>query len=760
MIGKTVLHYQITAKLGQGGMGEVYRATDQKLGRDVALKVLPAEMASSPERLERFRREAKALAALDHPGIVSVFSVEEADGVHFLTMQLVDGQSLDQIMSVAGLSLETLLDYATALADALAAAHDKGIVHRDLKPGNIIISEGGRLKVLDFGLAKITAPQDEKLADSGVPTEVKTREGVVMGTVPYMSPEQLSGRTVDYRSDIFSLGILLYEMAAGRRPFEGSSSIELASSILRDTPLPLTGVRTDLPAELERIVSRCLEKDARERFQAARDVQDGLTALRREIDSGVGRSAGSDSQVVSERRPPTSIAVLPFSDMSPARDQDWFCEGIAEEILNALTRLPGLRVATRTSAFRFKDQARDMGKIGEELGVTTLLEGSVRTAGSRLRVTAQLVNVSDGYQLWSERFDRQMEDVFAIQDEIAVSIATALRGKLVASDRPDPGRRHTKDVEAYHLYLKGRHNWYKREAGSLSKAAGFFEKAVKKDPSYVLAHAAVVESYCSLGVYGMRPEIVRSRASAAMEKALAFEEDWPEVQAALGLKRHYLDWDWEGAEAAYRRALGLNPKAVLPYCWYGYLLSALGRHEESVPMVDRACELDPLSPFVHSARGLVLFAAGRIEDALAAANEALEIERDFSLALYPFSMACLKLGRSDEAMKASERVAVLSGRGSTELGWLGFAHAVGGTPETARELLTELANRAEREYVSAGPFAWILSALGRMDQAFDYLDKTLEERNPHLVFNMVSPYNCLRSDPRFDELLRKMKLRS
>ncbi len=322
MIGKTVLHYKILEKLGQGGMGEIYRATDQKLGREVALKVLPSEMASSPERLDRFRREAKALAALDHPGIVGVFSVEEADGVHFLTMQLVEGRSLDQVIPKGGLPLEALLNHATALADALAAAHEKGIVHRDLKPANVIVMDGGRLKVLDFGLAKMSAPQDEGLAYSEAPTDVQTREGVVMGTVPYMSPEQLSGRTVDHRSDIFSLGILLYEMAAGRRPFEGRSSVELASSILRDTPPPLSKARPELPAELERILSRCLEKEAASRYQSTSELLVALAAL------GRGEEAKPSTDTAPSLPTSPSIAVLPFRNQSGDPEQEAFASGI------------------------------------------------------------------------------------------------------------------------------------------------------------------------------------------------------------------------------------------------------------------------------------------------------------------------------------------------------------------------------------------------------------------------------------------------
>jgi serine/threonine protein kinase len=408
MIGRSLAHYRITAAIGVGGMGEVYRATDTKLGRDVALKVLPDEMASSPERLERFQREAKALAALDHPGIVGVYSVEEADGVHFLTMQLVEGQSLDLLLAEGALPVEKLVEIATALADALAAAHEKGIVHRDLKPANVMVGTSGRVKVLDFGLAKVE-PTGDAAKKSELPTEMQTREGLVMGTVPYMSPEQVQGRTMDHRTDIFSMGVILYEMASGRRPFQSDSAAGLMSAILRDMPPPVMLLRGDLPAALQRVIEGCLQKDLVARTQTAREVYDELAALRRQTNSGTlpwsdGSGAareGTADQAASNRR---SIVVLPFSNLSPDADNEYFSDGLTEEIIADLSKVRALRVISRTSAMQLKGAKKDVRTIGRDLNVCYVLEGGVRKAGNSLRITAQLIDAATDAHLWADKY--------------------------------------------------------------------------------------------------------------------------------------------------------------------------------------------------------------------------------------------------------------------------------------------------------------------------------------------------------------------
>jgi len=523
MIGQTLSHYRITARIGAGGMGEVYRATDTK-----------PEMASNPERRERFQREAQALAALDHPGIVSVFSVEESDGVHFLTMQLVEGESLDRLITEGGLPLQRLLEIGAELADALAAAHDKGIVHRDLKPANVMIGKTGRVKVLDFGLAKVTAPEARESSGSQLPTEAHTREGVVIGTIPFMSPEQVSGQTVDHRTDIFSLGVILFQVATGRRPFEGRSAAELASSILRDTPTPVGELRDDLPGDLGDVIRRCLEKDVRDRAQTAKDVHEELRALGRGIESGESvRAPGpaASAPAADDEDSGPSVAVMAFQNMSADPENEYFSDGLAEEILNALTQIEGLRVAARMSSFSFKGKAADIDEIGAKLRVANVLEGSVRRAGNRVRVTVQLVDVSNGFHLWSERYDRQMEDIFDVQDEIARAVADRLKVTLAGSQTGRLVKAPTRNMEAYELYLKGRALLFKRGRG-VAEAEACFRRAVELDSVLAPAWAGLADTHAVRGFWGMAPpEETMPQALEAARRAIELDRTRPKVFA-------------------------------------------------------------------------------------------------------------------------------------------------------------------------------------------------------------------------------------
>jgi serine/threonine protein kinase len=491
LVGQALSHYRIIDKIGVGGMGEVYRATDTKLGRDVALKVLPSDLACDPDRLARFRREARAVATISHPHIVTIFSVEETDGVHFLTMEMVDGRSLDRLIPEGGLPVERILYIATAIAEALAAAHEKGIVHRDLKPANVMVTDDGRVKVLDFGLAKDT--QEERVGDATLTSSGHTAVGTLMGTPAYMSPEQIARREVDHRTDIFSLGILMYEMATGRRPFEGASLAEMASATLRDTPHLVTELRTDLPDELARIVRRCLEKDLRYRIQTARDVANEF----RELAQAPRTFSNSRFAAANAQDSGPSVAVLPFQNLSADPENEYFSEGLAEEILNALSQVEGLNVAARTSSFYFKGKATDMSEIASKLRVANVLEGSVRRSGNRVRVTVQLIDVKNGFHLWSERYDRQMEDIFEVQDEIARAITERLKVTLAGG-----AKRSTKNVEAYELYLKGLYHWHQRSPSTLRVAILCFEQAIKLDSQYALAYAGLADCYGILRFYG------------------------------------------------------------------------------------------------------------------------------------------------------------------------------------------------------------------------------------------------------------------
>jgi TolB-like protein/Flp pilus assembly protein TadD len=1171
MTGRILGHYRILTKLGEGGMGEVYRATDTTLGRDVALKVLPADMASSPERLERFRREAKALAALDHPGIVTVYSVEEADGVHFLTMQLVEGQPLDRLIPGTGLPIERVVTIGAALAEALATAHERGIVHRDLKPANVVVGEGDSVKVLDFGLAKMS--QASGPSESALPTEAQTRDGVVMGTVPYMSPEQVSGRPVDHRTDVFSLGIVLYEMASGRRPFQGGSTAELASAILRDVPPAVIEHRRDVPPELSRLIRRCLEKDPRWRVQTARDVGNELRELRRSpvsdarstpaADSGAARreegfwiavlpfkhrgadpgvealadgltedivtglsrfsylrviarsstlhhsgesldvrsighelgaryvmegsvrQAGSTLRVAAQlvdaasgahlwaesynrpfrpdeifelqddvaprivstvadmngilphtmsealrgrdstqlspyeavlrgfgyferitaeehaevrsalgraveeapdhadcwallsmmyaeehkhgfnvqpdplgraletarravaiapsnnlayhmlaqalffRRelqafrnaadravalnpmdgcttafmgilmayagdwdhgcalaekamqlnphhpgwyrfsafynayrkgdyraaldvalkinmpsyyythvalaqahgqlgdreaaqralrellaqkphfaeavheelgkwlgpgellehaldglrkagldipepgavgegvtvvepmatsPATAavrVAVLPFADMSAAKDQDYLCEGMAEEIMNALVRIQGIRVASRTSAFRAGHENRNLAEISRALSVSHVLEGSVRVAGSRLRVTAQLTDVESGYQLWSERYDREAVDVFALQDDIAVGVVEAVKARLAPGERIVRARPQIGNLEAYRYYLKGGHLRYtKNDHGGALKA---FEEAVRLDPSHAPSWVGLAEVCVQAAVYNLLPAreaYVTAKdalARAAAQQGVSAEALCVEGMIAFGER------DWRGAERVLRRGVELQPDYVQGGCWLGMLQTLLGESRAAALALERAREADPLAPYPYAMTGISLLLAGRAAEAGTFLDQALAFETGNTLALWVAGTARIALGRFDEGVALVERATTPSHRGGFIHGVLGWALAAAGRTDEARGVLDELRARPAPAPAVVSE-AWLLAALGEMDGAFLVLDQAEAECQPVLGLIGLPGSDRLRNDPRFGALLARMGL--
>jgi eukaryotic-like serine/threonine-protein kinase len=751
----SIAHYRITSKIGAGGMGEVYRATDTKLGRDVALKVLPSQMADDPERLARFRREARAVATLNHPHIVTIFSVEEADGIHFLTMELVEGQTLDRLTPAAGLPVDRIIEIASALSDALAAAHEKGIVHRDLKPANVMVTADGRVKVLDFGLAK-----DMRADDPAGATQTSaglTAVGVIMGTPSYMSPEQIAGRELDHRTDIFSLGIILYEMASGRRPFEGASSAELASAILRDTPRPLSEIRNGIAPELCRLIQRCLEKNAQDRFPSARELRDALQTLRRELESGSSalRSPGSGSRPFSPASPAPSIAVLPFVNRSGDADNEYFSDGLSEDLINALSRLPGLQVASRTSAFRFRGSDLDIRQIGRQLEVATVVEGSVRRAGTRLRITAQLVNAENGYQLWSERYDRQMADVFEIQDEIVKSIVEAVVPALLG-DAVQAVERPTENTEAYELYLKGRHYWHQRSPSTLRLAIQCFEQAIKIDPEYALAYAGLSDSYGILRVYGwISAEEGRRKAHAAMTKAMALAPESWEANFCRGFYIFYFERDWRLGEPHFHKAVTISPRSSLAQSYYAIFLSIPPRAEEAVAHAVLACQLDPLSPLVHGAAAVVFYDLGRFEEAERAARQSLELQPDYLFGLWQRGVALSGLERHEEAIQVLERVVTLS-RAPIFVGILGLAYARAGRLDEANRLLHELEDRGSRgEFIPAFAPLTIHTGLGDLPAIRRALAAAVADFTPPLTLCASSGHflEAYRNDPEINRLL-------
>ena len=796
MIGTTLSHFQITAKLGEGGMGEVYRATDTKLGREVAIKVLPAEMATDPDRLERFQREAKALAALDHPNIVSVYSVEEADGIYFLAMGLAEGQPLGELIPAAGMERGLFLDIAVQLADALSAAHEKGVVHRDLKPANVMVTPEGRVKVLDFGLAKLMHEQGT-LDNTRLATEALTQEGLVMGTVPYMSPEQVEGKTVDPRTDIFSLGILLYEMLTGERPFAGDSVAGLMSAILKDTPRAVDESRSDLPRHLERVILRSLEKDPQDRYPTARDIHAELKTLRHEVELSqvTGRAPAAPSGTSSRRRwalagavllamvlgsmvvgrflrtdreeeataaVDKSIAVLPFTNMSGDPEQEYFGDGIAEEILNALDGIQDLRVAARTSAFSFKGTGTDVRTIGEKLGVAHVLEGSVRTSGDRLRINAQLINASDGFRLWSETFDRDLTDVFAVQEEIARAIAEALTVELAVADATHQFvETGTDNLEAYNDYLRGNF----RMGGlydypALLDAIRDFERAVEADPDFADAWGALAMAYSNLHIWSTFDDV-----AAPLERAVtrALELD-PEQSGALAGKAWFTvrtTWDWQAAERLYVRAVDQQGRDTFAVDFYAALqLAPLGRVDEAVALYREALAADPFHVMLGFDLAWVLALAERWEASIEEADRVMAFEPNFAWGPALKTLGLTKVGTPAEIRATLELIPDLDD--DLMLMARAEAHHALGEEEAAQTVLERM-----QAHVDAGTsdsrgayLGWTLLSLGRIEEGITLVQRAFDAQGFGVVF---LPERFRRTPevwnhPRFQAFAQSMQL--
>jgi non-specific serine/threonine protein kinase len=651
--------YEIISLLGAGGMGEVYRARDPRLGRDVAIKVVPAAFSADPDRLRRFEQEARAAAALNHPNILAVYDVGTHDRQPYVVSELLDGETLNCRLARGAFSLDELFEVSVQIANALDAAHTRGIVHRDLKPANLFVTTRGQVKVLDFGLAKmragaltgaigLTAAQTEAHAGP------RTDPGTALGTIAYMSPEQARGEPVDARSDLFSFGVVLYEMATGQSAFTGATSAVIFDAILNRVPTSVVQVNPALPLELARIIDRALEKRPEARYQHAHDLVTGLRAVQRAHDIATSHSGNRRAAV----RP--SIAVLPFSDMSPQHDQDYFCEGIAEELINALTAVEGLRVAARTSSFQFKGKAVDVSEIGARLKVDTILEGSIRKAGNRLRITAQLINTGDGYHLWSERYDRELDDVFVVQDEIARAIVSKLQVTL----RGDPGRAlvapPTDDLEAYSLYLQGRYYWARRAEGFLQRAISCFEQAIARDASYALAHAGLADAYSTLGLYGgLPPDVAWSKAKPAAQNAIRLNNESGEAHHAMALVHWLFDWDFVAAERAFQKAIALNPSSGLSHAAFGNLLGSLGHFEQGISEATHGRALEPMSALIGVWVAFNFINARRFDMALDECRRALDLDPSFGLAWFTQSGVLSALEKHDEAIDAAERAITL-----------------------------------------------------------------------------------------------------
>ena len=749
LIGQTISHYRVVEKLGGGGMGVVYKAADTRLDRFVALKFLPDELALDRQALDRFRREAKAASALNHPNICTIYDIGEDAGKTFIAMEYLEGTTLDRVIDAEPMELDRLLRISDEIADALAAAHSKNVTHRDIKPGNIFLTSLGHAKVLDFGLAKMVRPNEGNNEDA---TLTLTQAGTVMGTLPYMSPEQLRGSALDHRTDIFSLGVVVYEMATGFRPFRGDSSMEISSSILRDSPPPVTELRADLPAALQRIIERCLAKEADQRYSSGRELREALDRLRRELSSGAHTAASGGGS--------PSIAVLPFSNMSPDPENEFFADGITEEIINALTQIEDLRVAARTSAFSFKNKHLDLRIVGERLNVKTVLEGSVRKAGNRVRIMAQLINVADGYHIWSERYDRELKDIFEVQDEIARAIAERLKVALKSGQQPSI-KAGTSNLEAYQLYLKGRALLYRRGL-DIRRAAQCFERAVAIDPQYAVAWSGLADARNMLGLYGFgRPEAILPSARQAAERAVALDPMLAEAHCSLACVCLLYDWDLHKAERGFLRARELNPRYVQNLAWYAlfYLVWARGRFDEGIAVAKAAVEVDPLSGYANSMLAFSCGHAGKGREAVQAAQTAIELEESF-FTYWALQHAFHADQQMEKAVAAGETCLAISGRHPFVLSAQATIFADWGKIDGAKALYAELAARKASGFISPSHLAIAGSAAGDMESALHHAREAFEIHDPMLMVAKGWPdFARLRKDPRFDQILIKMGLK-
>jgi len=753
VVGKTLGHYRILAPLGSGGMGEVWVAEDGKLGRRVALKVLPPELAEDGDRVERFEREARAIAALDHPNIVTIHSVEHTDGLHFITMQLVEGRTLDQVIPPGGLPLARFFRIAIPLTDAVSAAHRHGVLHRDLKPSNIMVTDEGRVRVLDFGLAKLIEPGSADDATQ-LPTVDLTDEGKIVGTVAYMSPEQAEGRIVDQRSDIFSLGIVLYEMATGDRPFRGDTKMSLMSSIIKDHPAPITEVRAGLPRHLGRIIGRTLDKQPMRRFQTALDLRVELEDLETEVSSSDQSAPAAPVTRVNDLK---SIAVLPFTNLSSRGEEDFFVDGMTDALITSLAKIRSLKVISRTSVMKFRGSDRTVGEIAAELGVGAIVEGSVLRAGDRIRITAQLIAALTDEYLWAESYDRDLSDVLSLQGEVAQAIAREVKASVTPEEKQRLDERRTVDPKAHEAYLRGRYCWNRRTQESLEQGIQYFNESIAHDPTYALAHLGLADCYNILGYYYSEPRHVFPRAKAGAQEALRLQPDLAEARTSLAYVDTYFDWNWDAAERGFRAALEQNPSYSISHQWYSTLLYGMERLDEGLAEMLKARDLDPLSLIINSAAGWGRYFKREYDEAIAMLRRVLKTDPTFVTARLWLGEALLMNGMQEAALQEL-REANRLGRGSvlTEA-TLAFASAYTGDEAGARKQLQDLLERAGREYVRSYHVALLYTGLGETDAAFEWLEKAFEERCPEMVYLKIEPLlDAVRDDARFGSLVARM----